>query len=197
MAPSNSLFLAAAALAVLVCHAAVAQEPGMGRRYLMPRWYTAVVEPTVDGDKVSVKACLTIDQFPMKKARVRLEASPGLEMTSCAAVALPASPAADRKPAGPLISKGVARGLVPPDTRLTFEATFLRKQPLQHGYITLAFDYDFPDQEILSYIIAHSQDKFPDDKLRDLLSKTIREGHPGRRSEGVTERVEFGPDRPK
>jgi hypothetical protein len=169
----------------------------MGKRYLMPRWYTAVVEPKVEGDTISVKACLTVDQFPMKKARVRLEASKGLEMTSCTAVALPASGAAERKPAGPHISNGVARGLVPPDTRVSFEATFLRKQPLQHGYITLAFDYDFPDQEILSYLIAHAQDKFPDDKLRDLLAKTIREGHPGKRSEGVTERVEFGPDRPK
>jgi hypothetical protein len=133
----------------------------------------------------------------MKRARVRLQPGKGLKVLTSSATVTPATTTDKAALPAVRISEGVVEGTLGPEVRITFEATLERKGSIEHGYITLAYDYTFPDQEVLQCIIDRANTDYPNDKMRDLLVKTIREGHPGKRSEGVTERVEFGPEKPK
>jgi hypothetical protein len=59
-----------------------------------------------------------------------------------------------------------------------------------YGYVTLAYDYDFPDRDIVNYIVEHTSSEYPDDELRRELLAFIRDEHRGRKQDGVTLRIE-------
>ena len=176
---------AALVLAASISCGSVRAASPIENRYLIPIWYTGKVESRPAGHQLQVKASLQLNLAPMRNARVWLEPSKGLEIvvasvrsTTSATASAPAREAR-------------FEGDLPVDSRCTFDAVLRPRPGLRHGYVTLAFDYDFPVEELTGYVHQRQGELYPDERLRSLLLKTIQETHSGRQSGGLTERVEF------
>jgi hypothetical protein len=168
----------------MACSPARADNP-IENRYLIPIWYTGQVEPGPEGRQRQVKARLQLNLAPMRNARVWLEPSKGLEVVA-ASVRTTTSTTA-----GAPSRDARFEGDLPAGSRCTFDAVVRARPGLGHGYVTLAFDYDFPVEELASYVHQHQGELYPDERLRGLLLKTLKKTHSGRQSGGVTRRIEF------
>lgn len=158
----------------------------MPLRYLLPDWHTGRVETEVRERTLFIRARLATPLAPMRKARVRLETSAGLKLISTQFSGDPARAA---------ITTTEFAGDLPAGGKLFVNAIAERVDDADHAFATLAFEYDFPVDEVLGYIQAHAGDRYPNSRLRSLLEQSVREHHAGRRSGGFTERVEFrGPN---
>ncbi|MBI4869955.1 MAG: hypothetical protein HY814_00120 [Candidatus Riflebacteria bacterium] len=164
----------------------------MIERYLLPIWYTAVLEPTAQGNQVHVQGRLSVNLAPMGKASVKLQAT-GLRIVSCK---LTPTGLGDEEAAAARAGT-VFEGDLPAGSAVAVEALLEREGHAAHGYVTLVFEYDVPTKTLESYVEEHATERYPDPKLRRRLLETIRKSHTGRRTGGVTERIELERQAPK
>ncbi|MBI4871615.1 MAG: hypothetical protein HY814_08605 [Candidatus Riflebacteria bacterium] len=170
------VFLAIPVLGTFEVSAAGGKIP---KRYLMPIWFTGKLEPKLEGERLLVKGRLQPDLAPMRRAKVTLDASKGFRVKSA------------RFSAGTTATSDVFNGDLLPGQVLTVDGVVEREADAKGCFITLGFQFDFPTEELLSYVKQHSADQYPDADLRALLERTISEQHRGRRSRAITEVIAF------
>ncbi|MBI4867019.1 MAG: hypothetical protein HY816_08700 [Candidatus Wallbacteria bacterium] len=158
------------------------------KRYLLPIWYTGKVETRAAGGKIEVQARLQTNLATMRKARVWLEAGKGARLVSSSVAAVTPSVGGPRATAS---ATGQFEGDLPPGSKLDVSGVLTPEPGSDHAYVTLAFDYDFPDEELRAHITARASEEYPDRELRELLIRTLHEKHRGRKSGGITERIEL------
>ncbi len=177
-----------AALAVMLWMGGGEARGEMPKRYLLPIWYTGKVEPRVTDGKIEVQARLQTSLAGMKNARVWIEPGKGTKLRSASVAAL--IPSGDR-PKATASTTGKFEGNLPAGSKVDLSAVLEVEPGRGEAYVTLAFDYDFPADELLAYLETHAADIYPARERRQLLARTIREKHAGRKSDGITERVEL------
>ncbi len=174
--------LAIACLFNVSCQAENSSAGTIHKAYLLPIWYTGAVDATVKGERIGIQARLQLNLASMKNADLRLEAGRGLRILDVKILS-----GADGKAAtGDRIQDDLEMG-----ASIQIEATLQAERGLKRGYVTLAFDYDFPEDELLQYIKVHRADLYPDDDLRRKLQQTVVESHRGRKAGGITTRIDL------
>lgn len=141
-------------------------EQGISHRYLLPIWKTAQLDvQPLGANSFQLRAVVYSNLAPLGNAELSFELGDGFQF-----IDEPES----------------WQGTIEVGASQTLQAKIEMEQGRQHGYVTLAYDYDFPADELIAYITQHSDEQYPDQELRDLLIHTINEEHRGRKEDGLT-----------
>jgi len=147
----------------------IGDEQKIPQRYLLPIWKTAQLDvQPLGANSFRLRAVVYSNLAPLSNAELSFELGDGLKF-----IEEPES----------------WQGTIEIGASQTLQAKIELEQGKQHGYITLAYDYDFPADELIAYITQHSDEQYPDQELRDLLIRTINEEHRGRKEDGHTEYI--------